>query len=154
MKALNFEDFLTEQLLLEVGEGNSKSYDYKFIKDFGTITAEFETEEDKYVVIFSEYYDEDEDKQVISADFGIKGMGVDYNVVTNKGRLFRIMSTIVNILKDFIKKYPEYKDFIVSPTKNSDTDMRRSKLYLAFIKKNLKKGKVNVLDNGDITIEL
>jgi len=75
--------------------------------------------------------------------------------VINSGEMYSVMATIVKIIKDFIsKKNPKKLQY--SPAKNFDTDLRRAKLYDAYLKKNLngwdvsKSGDYVVLTNPNV----
>lgn len=59
-----------------------------------------------------------------------------YKKVINKGDVFRTMSTIVDIIKDFINiENPDIMTFI--PAKNDPEDERRLKMYMGYISKHL-----------------
>ena len=82
-----------------------------------------------------------------------KDKSIDYKLVTNRGEMFRVMATIVDIVKAFMKKNSgvEYIEF--EGSKNKDGDQRRNKLYMAYIKKHLKPKSIE--DDGTlIKIEL
>jgi len=80
----------------------------------------------------------------ITIDFFLTGASEfrDADTVVNKGRLFRVMATIVKITKEFMKDI-DYKEkgidmLRISPTKTrSDEDDRRANLYTAYIKRQL-----------------
>jgi len=84
---------------------------------------------------------------------------------TNRFKHFRIMSTIVEIIKNSIEKinkgqHPEYplknsiKEIVFSGEKEKGPDdNRRENFYLAYIKKQIPDSKVN-LDKYGVTIEL
>ena len=87
-----------------------------------------------------------------NAQFGVYGIpkqrgGLDYNIETNKGELFNVMATIVDAMKDFLKKemkgntLPDEWGVDVIQYKGSKTkdakSNQRNKLYAAYIKKHL-----------------
>jgi hypothetical protein len=60
----------------------------------------------------------------------------DYKVITNIGDMYNIMATVLEIVRDFIRREnPDYMTF--APSKNNPDDYRRFNLYNAYIKKNL-----------------
>ena len=76
--------------------------------------------------------------------------------VVNKGELFRVMSTIVDITKNVIKQFPNTKklSFQPSPSKGDDTvDNQRGRLYKAFVSKQLPQAKVDQ-EGSTVTINL
>jgi len=89
-----------------------------------------------------------------------------YNTEVNKGEMYRVMATVLTVVKkelEYDKKSGKIINTIfIYPTKRSDdegeedtSDLRRSRLYQAYIKKNAPEGsKVHILGNGDIEIEL
>lgn len=125
---------------MKIGEGHS--YFYKFTTDNGIeYDAEF-----YYSVI-----DGKKGKLLYLFEFAPSDAfdgGDDGNpLITGEGAPLRIMSTIVQILKDFIGKNPtaaiEY-----SAGKNFSGDARRAKLYMAYIKK-LLPSNYEVIEKGD-----
>jgi len=87
-------------------------------------------------------------------DFHVKTPGGGFSLDdTNLGEQYRVMSTIKDIVFDFIEEWQEHwyiHNLEVAPIKSLDggdddvdstdgVDTRRGKLYLAFIKKNLPK---------------
>ena len=114
-------------ILKEIGEISSQPYEYSY--DGPNYRAYFTTEYNtKYKVIFKMVdgrmdisfgviYDSDDDP--------------DYEVITNKGNMYRVMSTIINILNRATSEFkPDEIKF--------DSDNRRIKLYKNYIEKNLK----------------
>jgi hypothetical protein len=61
--------------------------------------------------------------------------GGKFSDIINKGKLFKVMSTVVNIVKDFINE-EDPKEIEIVPTKNDEEDNRRFEMYLQYIKKN------------------
>ena len=88
----------------------------------------------KYEVIFSTY----------------EGMPND---TTDRGEMYAVMSTISDIVKDFVNRFTNARELVIIPTKDSakkdwTKDRRRFKLYLAYIDKQLEKS----LPGADINI--
>ena len=149
-----------KNILLEIGEGTAKPYKYKltrtestpgfgdyfklyeFVTDLGTYyEVSFEIEED---------FSKDEPWEFMNIEFGVDekdGEGVDYNGETNKGELFRVMATIVEITKEILKERKNIKTLTFSGAKKDVDDNRRNKLYMAYIKKHIPNIK-NIEDDG------
>ncbi len=132
---------LKDKNLSEVGEASAQSYAYKIkYKSYFRVDYTFTTDSDlDYIVIFNL------DNHIADVGFYIEqfkrsslqtGSGL-YLHTSNKGELFKVMATVTNIIKDFLQKNPEIEHLVISPTKENDDDNRRTKLYIAFIKKNI-----------------
>jgi hypothetical protein len=153
-----------KDILLEIGEGSAKPYQFRISKDETDSDSshrivDFKTEDDdKYQVEMWAYWGDgyitDTFGSHITIDFFIDhGFGSrDADVVVNKGRLFRVMSTVVKIAEEFMDDL-DYKEkgidlLRISPTKTKDDDDdRRAKLYMAYIKRQLPVA--NVKYDGD-----
>ena len=153
-----------KNILFEIGEGSAKPYQFRISKDktdskSSNRTVDFVTEDvDKYQVEMWAYWGDgyitDTFGSHITIDFFIDhGFGSrDADVVVNKGRLFRVMATIVKIAEEFMDDL-DYKEkgidlLRISPTKTKDDDDdRRAKLYMAYIKRQLPVA--NVKYDGD-----
>ena len=151
---INYSNFISEKLILEIGEGSAKPYKFRTVKDKPgntdhTRQVSFKTEDgDDYQVELHAYWGDgfitDTYGSHITIDFFIDhGFGSrDADVVVNKGRLFKVMSTVVKAAREFLK-YIDYKEkgidlLRISPTKTKDDDDdRRAKLYMAYIKRQL-----------------
>ena len=85
-------------------------------------------------------------------DFMVKTPGGGWSLDdTNRGEQFRVMSTIKDIIFEFIEEWQDYfyiDQLDISPVKSEDggddeieneIDSRRGKLYLEYIRKNLSK---------------
>jgi hypothetical protein len=86
---------------------------------------------------------------VVDISFGtIENGDLNNVVVTNKGELFRVMATIVDLTKKVLKKNKNIKSLSFTGSKNKgDNDRRRNNIYMAYIKKHLKAK--NVEDDGN-----
>jgi hypothetical protein len=119
-------------LLREVGDATAKPYRsdlftvsqdtkvYGFTTDKGTMyTVELVQSTDKNNILDVSFYpvdEEDPDKE-------------DFTVNTNKGELYRVMSTVVDIVKKNLQKHPEIEELEFTPT-----SLTRSSLYISYIK--------------------
>jgi len=88
-------------------------------------------------------------------EFGFNIPGGNQAQVSNKGELFRVMATMVAIMKDFMNLMGnDWSEISFSGSKDPSRfdDNRRDKLYMAYIKKNLPSS-VNVsVDDDDMTV--
>jgi hypothetical protein len=118
-------------LLKEVGEGTAEPFKVTRVSD---TDYEFETSDGtNYVIELVEQWDTQ-----LLVNFGVKGDD-DYSTITNKGDLFRIMATVLIEVKKYIQENPNIDEVVIIPSKSSDTDTRRTNLYMAYIKKQLPK---------------
>ena len=146
-------------LLKELGEGTTP---YKWTgpeDDFGYVNYFFTTEDnDYYNVIFTGGVHEDiEDSW--SINFFVKNdtdiETWNSGTVTNKGRQFKVISTIIDIIKNFIEEYPaNIISFTGSDKEDSETN-QRDLLYQAYVKKNIHKfpeWKYEIHGNGGVDL--
>ncbi len=135
----------------EVGEASSKIYPYARQHEdfevegdriFGTTVYNFITDNDSYYDVIFSYYTTPEGENGVSIDFTAE----ESYEMTNKGELFKVMGTVVDIIRTELNrpKIKQYIDFITYlPAKNKSKvgatggDIQRDKLYRAFIKKQI-----------------
>lgn len=124
-------------ILLEVGEG-VQPYQWSGPQEqLGNVIYHFITEDnDSYRVVFTGTNGND-----WRLDFYVKESKPEseYNsgTVTNKGRQFKIISTVMDIIKDFIEEYPaDAISFAASDKEGSKTN-QREELYKKYIIKNI-----------------
>ena len=154
----------------EVGEANVSPYKWKETKKTSySLSYEFTT--DSGVDYLVKFTDNDDDEDISSLE-QIRDWDISFfsksktdsdgayayssSQVVNKGELFKVMSTIVDITKDVIKNFPntEKLSFQPSPSKGDDTvDNQRGRLYKAFISKQLPQSKVDQ-EGSTVTITL
>jgi len=130
----NYPEFGERLLNLdEYGEGNVPPYEYTIdnYSDF-EVDFNFDTEEDEYIVKFRMT---DRIKKIWDMQFN--AVGQDKDVVMNKGRRERVMSTVLRITNDFIDRYKPNGIF-VKPEQNYENDLRRYHMYMAYIKQNMR----------------
>lgn len=131
-------------ILKEIGEGTATPYKWKKAsKKEDVVFFTFTTDEGTiYKVALDNYSYEDvkennKEYPAIEVSFGVKEKGkYSTTTVTNKGEMYRVMATIVNIIKDYLKQNSNIKAIIYAPVKKEgDTVYKRNDLYMAFIKK-------------------
>lgn len=109
-------------ILKELGEISVTPYEYDY--DKSKHKAFFTTEDGtKYVVYF------DISKGEMKVDFGVlyEEDDVDFEIKTNKGNIYRIMSTVISIIRKALS------DFKPNQIKIS-SDPKRIRLYKIYIK--------------------
>ena len=155
---------LIKEIISEVGEGTAKPYNYTsehgiqrgYDDNSADDTASFTTEDgDRYEVKLNAFWGDNYWAEKVgnhfTIDFYLKDKDAGFNdayTVVNKGRLFRIMATIVQIAKEFMYLIDYKENFIdqliVTPTKSEDfDDNRRANLYMAYMKKHLPIKRIN-----------
>jgi len=126
------------ETLNEVGEANLKPYKWQEVDREGySIYVRFETEsETTYSVDLST--DKYKDTPVFLIEFSAKTkehQGSSSRVVVNKGEMYRVMSTLTDIIKTYLKKFKKVKGIVYYPSKkgNEEFGTQRDNLYRAFI---------------------
>jgi len=120
----------------ETGEGTSKGYPFKFDNvSFNEVNYHFDTEEDDYIVMINKV---DVYAGIWDMQFGT--VGGTPNDVTNRGKVFNVMATILQITNDFIDNFkPNVLKFKPSKDEEKEDDKRRFNLYMQYIQKNMRK---------------
>jgi hypothetical protein len=140
-------DLAQVESINEIGEG-TKPYTWEFVEkdDDGNYFYAFSTEKNFYDVGIADLEDGMYDLS-FNAMGGDRGTDLD----TNEGVPLRVLSTVVDIAKDFIQKTdPEIVIFRPIKTKetNREDDQRRFKVYGAYLRKNLPSN-YNLMTFGD-----
>lgn len=139
---------LSKEALNEIGEG-TKPYHWEFVDEDedGNRFYSFQTEKNYYDVGIANLED-----GMYDLSFNAMSGDWDSDLDTNEGVPLRVLSTVVEIAKDFIAKVqPEIVIFRPIKTKKGDEkekDQRRSKLYGAYLKKHLPSD-YNLMTLGD-----
>ena len=127
-------------ILNEIGDGSAKGYEFKVTSssDKGS-TYKFTTASKLVYVVELFITIKDEVKQ-LEVEFKVEGG--EFKDITNRGELFNIMITVVNVIKDKIavidKEGINDVDVIAfTPEKADDTDNRRADIYKMYIKKQM-----------------
>ncbi len=80
-----------------------------------------------------------------------KGQSFDTSIITNKGDVFKVMSTVIATVKDFLNDHDDVGQLRFDPSQTGsdpNTKRQRAQLYLAFIKKQFPQAKV--VEDDDI----
>ena len=170
-----FKEFLPNQLtdeerkeiydivsnkIQEVGEANLPPYEweetrrgnwfinYEFKTDSGEKYLvknvkvidgdEFDWEINFYVDISAEKEEDEDDVPVWSS-----------SIVVNQGEIYRVMSTITDIIKNLIKEFPDSRKLSFTPSlsKIGNIDNQRGELYKAYVRKQIPQAKIS--ENGE-----
>jgi len=120
-----------EDKINEIGDMSSKSYSFKNIT--ATKYSFFTDSGLEYIVEF------EIDEPYARVDFYIKNSKSDniWKEKINRGEIFRVMSTITNIVNKFLNESPKIDVLVIEPSKQDIDDNRRYNLYMAFIQKNI-----------------
>lgn len=135
---------LTEDEINEVGEASLKPYKWEETDREGYwIYTRFTTDSETQYYVDLEittYLDDDSNLlKALGIEFSAKPKGFEGSsskIVVNKGEMYRVMSTIADIVKKYIKKF-KAQAVMYSPSKkgNEDFGTQRDNLYKAFISK-------------------
>ena len=146
---------LFEELINEIGDAGAKPYKWRRMDRRYDTYYIFTTDSGLEYQVMTELGSGD----TLTVEYGVEvitkqgNKSIDYELVTNRGELFRIMATVVDVVQEFMKKHPEVKYIEFEGSKNKAGDQRRNKLYMAYIKKHLKPKSIE--DDGTlIKIEL
>jgi hypothetical protein len=150
MKKSELKSLIKEEIkksLNEVGEATLEPYSWKkskvedgitfynFKTDLGSI---YKVSLDRFM--YDNFPKVNEEIPAIEVVFAVDEGKKNYSTskITNKGEMYRVMSTIVNIIKSFILKNPEIKVIMYEPMKKEgEINSKRGELYKAFIKKQI-----------------
>lgn len=143
---------ILNEVITEIGDASARPYDwetwsgYEDYKEYGFETdsglryqleisvSEGDKERDSAIVAFGILGDDDE-----------SGYFVDYEAVPTKGELYRVMATVVDIIKDFIKKNKQIKYIYFTTNKQGDQSSRL-KLYTKYIQSQIPNAKIDIKD--------
>ena len=119
----------------EVGEAVMQPYKFNLIQNTAiSMNYEFRTAGDQeYHVYFQTNIDY---RHPDDWYMGFDASGYDDSDVTNENDVYKIMSTLTAVVQDFInQRNPEV--LVIEPSKFDTDDLRREKLYMAYVKKQL-----------------
>jgi len=139
-------------LLKEVGDATSKPYKYDLYSVFNDMrvygfdtdkdtmyTVELVQPTDKNNTLDVSFYpvdEEDPDKE-------------DFTVNTNKGELYRVMSTVVDIVRKNLEKHPEIEELEFTPT-----SLTRRSLYISYIKHSFPQATVTNTEGNTLQVKI
>jgi len=125
----------------EVGTSMVRPYSYEKTSDDKLATYyKFTTDDDdKYVVRFfhmGEFQHKEKWMGNYKVEFVVGGDLYDAGdtVVVNKGRFFKVISTVISIIKDFVKEH-DPNQLEINPVTNFKKDKRRKNIYIRYIQK-------------------
>lgn len=118
----------------ETGEGNAGAYKFYFENSADDeVEYRFETEEDDYVVVITNI------DQAGTWELQFVTIGGTPEDVINRGRVFKVMGTVLQITNDFIVRFkPNKLQFKPVKDEERDDDKRRFNMYMQYIKKNMR----------------
>jgi hypothetical protein len=134
------KDYL-EFILEEVGDSMVTPYEYEKTSDIDLATYyKFVTEDqDHYLVRFYNMYSFQKKKRYIG-EYQVEFVtgGDNYTegdtVVVNKGRFFKVISTVISIIVEFMEE-KDPKRLKINPVRNYKKDKRRKNIYIRYIER-------------------
>jgi len=142
-----------KEILKELGEGSSKPYTWKNagITNWGEKGGVGKEENYEFTTDSGVEYHmginfDDEALDAIMS-FGVSSInGEKYEKglegVVNRGEIYRVMATIMNIIKDWLSKHPKTRSFFFEAVQSYENDDRRLNLYYTYMKKNFPGSKI------------
>ena len=146
------------KVMSEIGDASNVET-YKYSKnevgadyDEEVYKMNFTTESDTNYVVVIHKIDRNEDGNWrMDLEFGVENESegglppsYDYKSVVNKGEMYKVMATVVQITKKEVEiskqRNQSIKMIRIEPSKNFENDTRRANLYMAYIKKHMPKG--------------
>ena len=130
---------------------NNKAFDFDdssitYRVNFATGTEKTDNKYNVYLELLKSDPFYDKESWLLDVSFGVEGEDeiVDYKSVVNNDKMYRVMATVVQIIKELIAELSKEDKFIrqiwIDPSKNFEGDNRRVRLYKAYIKKNMPAG--------------
>jgi hypothetical protein len=148
-----------QKVLNEVGEGTSQIYKWEEISSdewntYVRFTTESETEYQVDLEYFKSSFSFAKDLPGFALQFTAKLKGeyeFSNTVITNKGEMYRVMATIVNIVQHYLKNN---KIITYTPEKKKEEKFgkKRDSLYKAFITKKFPNAEFKQIGEMIITI--
>ena len=120
------------------GLGNSSMQPYKCKLISATderVKYEFETDSGlEYEAVWTLYRKNNE--CWIDLSFQTKS-GKSYTEITNRGELYRVMSTVIDIFEQVYSNHPDISHWVITPQEEYDKmHPKKYKMYLHYLKKN------------------
>jgi hypothetical protein len=120
-------------------ENYNSTYDYIKVSNELKHAYKFETEDNDVYVVNIFNYGKIQGKKsldgVYTLEFGVKGQK-ESNAIMNKGRIFKVMNTMKEIIKDFTNEVKP-KEIRINPERNYKNDRRRYDIFVRYIQQNL-----------------
>jgi hypothetical protein len=144
-------------ILNEIGDASLQPYPFDYYGSYaGARIYHFDTKNHPYGVEL--FHDEDTPNEMSVRFYIIDKEHPDIardDVVTDKGELFKVMSTVTNIIKKDLKFHPEIDTITFVPNKKSGetTNVSRLNLYLKYIKNSYPGAEITT-SNGTTTVKL
>ena len=131
-------------LLKEVGEATAKPYDWRQTSDEEEYKEyTFQTDSGLYYQLDIDIKEQDEERDTAAVGFGVVKPNdddqyfKDYDETPSRGEVYKVMATVVGILKDFIKKSKGIKYLHFTTNKVGPGETKRLGLYKQYIQKHL-----------------
>lgn len=155
---------ILEQILPEIGDATKEPYAYRLFSDYGDGDREYGFVTDSgtqyEVQIIDSIHNKPGKPKVTNLQFGAldEDGELDFDMQTGDNDVYKVMSTIVKIVKEDIKKYPtdiiQYSPSKREGDKDSNSNVR-DKLYSRYIKAQFPNAKiVQTNTRGDIKVIL
>ncbi len=152
-----------DEFLNEIGDSSSKAYHPDFYGDYGNARIYgFETPSYPYTVELQ--YDDIDDYEgannVLSVRFYVpddEDPDIERDdIVTNKGELFKVMATVVDVIKKDLSTHPEVDILVFTPAKKKGetTNIARLNLYSKYIKHEFPKATISKGPKNIIEVKL
>ena len=156
-------------LLKEIGEGTAKPYDYKLVADvsndaiYYTFTTDPNPEKTflgspapgtDYEVQLRFWDLEKNKRSSTNLDVAFSTHGGEYEEETNDNMQYRIMATVVAIVKEALSKHQEITTLSFTPAKADKMDVRRARFYKAYVQKQMPNSTVTELKGGGFKVIL
>lgn len=147
--------------LFEIGEGNAKSYDITYngtlkqwegsdVNDYHMVGYEFITEDnDNYIVTFLPIgKTQIIDGKVFNVRVDFQVSGKHPSEPINKGRIFKVLATVCDAIKNYLKRNPQTFSIVLIPGKTETGKETRFNLYAKYITSQIPSGwRTIILDN-------
>jgi hypothetical protein len=131
-------------LLKEVGEATAKPYDWRQTSDEEEYKEyTFKTDSGLYYQLDIDIKEQDQERDTAAVGFGVLKPNdddqyfKDYDETPSRGEVYKVMATVVGILKDFIKKNKGVKYLHFTTNKVGPGETKRLGLYKQYIQKHL-----------------
>jgi hypothetical protein len=145
LKALKLSSYVTPSAFInEIGDASASKYKWKEVDQDGywyytRFTTDSETEYEVDLESTTHLDRNVNELPAFNVEFAAKPKGAEGSsskIVVNKGELYKVMATIVDIIKHYVKK-DRKKAIMYSPEKKQGEDFgkQRDMLYKAFIRK-------------------